>query len=164
MGNIHTKTISFESLEGTYNILDYNQCQRQLRNDAHTQKLQETWFALCSILVVFTSDYIVSHGFAIFAENSPHKGQWRDALVFSLICTWTNDWVNNRDAGDTRRHRAHYDVTVMFLLSQQAILYVSHRCAISLAPRIQSDSGNILALLGQIQQRICDSKNIIYCR
>ena len=29
--------------------------------------------------------------------NSPHKGQWRGALMFSLICTWTNDWVNNRD-------------------------------------------------------------------
>ena len=26
----------------------------------------------------------------------------------------TNGWVNNRDAGDLRRHRARYDVTVMF--------------------------------------------------
>ena len=33
--------------------------------------------------------------------------------MFSLICAWTNDWANNRDAGDLRRHRAHYDVTVM---------------------------------------------------
>ena len=45
--------------------------------------------------------------------NSPHKGQWRRALVFSLICTWTNGRVNNRDAGDLRRHRAHYEATVM---------------------------------------------------
>ena len=45
--------------------------------------------------------------------NSPHKGQWRGALMFSLICTWINDWVNNREAGDLRRHRAHHDVTVM---------------------------------------------------
>ena len=30
-----------------------------------------------------------------------------------LICAWTNDWINNRDAGDMRGHRAHYDVTVM---------------------------------------------------
>ena len=45
--------------------------------------------------------------------NSPHKGQWRGALMFSLISAWTKDWVNNRDAGDLRRHRAHYDVTVM---------------------------------------------------
>ena len=45
--------------------------------------------------------------------NSPHKGQWRGALMFLLICAWTNGWVNNRNAGDLRRHRAHYDVTVM---------------------------------------------------
>ena len=32
---------------------------------------------------------------------------------FSLICAWTNDWVNNQNAGDMRRHRAYYDVTVM---------------------------------------------------
>ena len=46
--------------------------------------------------------------------NSPHKGQWREALMFSLICTWINEWVNNREAGDWRCHRAHYDVTVMW--------------------------------------------------
>ena len=45
--------------------------------------------------------------------NSPHKGQRRGALMFYLICAWTNGWINNRDAGDLRRHRAHYDVTVM---------------------------------------------------
>ena len=45
--------------------------------------------------------------------NSPYKGQWRRALMFSLICVWVNDWVNNRKAGDLRRYRAHCDVTVM---------------------------------------------------
>ena len=45
--------------------------------------------------------------------NSPHKGQWRGALVFSLICAWRNNWVNNRDAGDLIRHCTHYDITVM---------------------------------------------------
>ena len=45
--------------------------------------------------------------------NSPHKGQWRGALMFSLICAWINRWVNNREAGDLRRHRGHYDVNVM---------------------------------------------------
>ena len=33
--------------------------------------------------------------------------------MFSLICVWINDWVNNREAGDLRRYRAHYDVIVM---------------------------------------------------
>ena len=45
--------------------------------------------------------------------NSPHKGQQRGALMFTLICTWINGWVNNREAGDLRRHSAHYDVIVM---------------------------------------------------
>ena len=48
--------------------------------------------------------------------NSLHKGQWRGALMFSLICAPINGWVNNREAGDLRRHRAHYDVIVMHQL------------------------------------------------
>ena len=52
---------------------------------------------------------------AICAGNSPHKGQWRGALMLSLICTRINGWVNTGEAGDLRRHRAHYDVTVMSL-------------------------------------------------
>ena len=45
--------------------------------------------------------------------NSPHKGQWRGALLFSLICVGMNGWVNNREAGDLRHYRAHYAVTIM---------------------------------------------------
>ena len=124
--------------------------------------------------------------------NSPHKGQWRGALIFSLIWSapektvkykmtlsngnifrvtgplcgefsghrWipftlfcvlnkrlskqSSGWwfgtpsrslrrhcnVNNRDAGDLRRHRAHYDVTVMFsVISLNGIHCNSgHRC------------------------------------
>ena len=45
--------------------------------------------------------------------NSPHKGQWRGALMFSLICAWIHGWVNHREAGDLRRHHAHYGVTVL---------------------------------------------------
>ena len=30
-----------------------------------------------------------------------------------FICVWINGWVNNREAGDLRRYRGHYDVTVM---------------------------------------------------
>ena len=45
--------------------------------------------------------------------NCPHKGQWRGALMFSLICVWINGWVNYREAGDLRRYRVHYDVIVI---------------------------------------------------
>ena len=60
---------------------------------------------------------------AICAGNSPVPGefpaqsQWRGALMFSLICVWINGWVYNREAGDLRRYRVHYDVIVMMLSS-----------------------------------------------
>ena len=45
--------------------------------------------------------------------NSPHKGQWRGALIFSLICVWINGWINNHEAVNLRRYHAHYDISVM---------------------------------------------------
>ena len=60
--------------------------------------------------------------------SSPHKGQWRAALMFSLICVWIISWVNNREAGDLRPYRAHYDVTVMVFhtLTEVAGNHTSH--------------------------------------
>ena len=46
-------------------------------------------------------------------HRSPHKDQRHRALMFSLICAWTNRWVNSREAGDLRRHQAHYDANGM---------------------------------------------------
>ena len=46
--------------------------------------------------------------------NSPHKGQWLGALMFSLICAWINIWVNNREADDLKSHGTYYDVIVMY--------------------------------------------------
>ena len=45
--------------------------------------------------------------------NSPHKGQWLRALMFSLTYAGINGWVNNHEAGDLRHHHTHYEVTVM---------------------------------------------------
>ena len=41
--------------------------------------------------------------------------------MFSLICASTKGWVNNRDAGDLRRHRAHYDV-ILILFTKHEVL------------------------------------------
>ena len=60
--------------------------------------------------------------------NSPHKGQWRGALMFPLICAWTNDWANHRDTGVLRCHRTHYDVTVMItLVCSGTYILILHR-------------------------------------
>ena len=60
---------------------------------------------------------------AICAGNSPVTGEFllqrpvaRSFDVFYDV--QTNDWANHRDAGDFRRHRAHYDLTVMLRLSK----------------------------------------------
>ena len=89
----------------------------------------------CCILIILTRRYRVMHihddvikwkhfsrywlfvrRIHLSAVNSPHKDQRRRAFMFSFICAWTNSWVNkvnNRDAGDLKRHRNHYDVTVL---------------------------------------------------
>ena len=56
---------------------------------------------------------------ALCAGNSPVTSEfpsqrpvtWNFDVFFDLRIT--NDWVNNRDAGDLRRYYAHYNVTVM---------------------------------------------------
>ena len=53
--------------------------------------------------------------------NSPNKGQWCGALMFSLICAWIRGWVSNREAGDLGRHHTHYDANVMSTLTHRFI-------------------------------------------
>ena len=67
--------------------------------------------------------------------NSPHKGQWHGALLFSLICAWINGWVNNRKTSDLGHHRTHYDATVKTLTRLSALMSAYnmntrwHRCS-----------------------------------
>ena len=54
-----------------------------------------------------------AQGIHLSPVNSPHKVQWRGALMFSLIRAWLSGLVYTREAGDLRRHRTHYDVSAM---------------------------------------------------
>ena len=69
---------------------------------------------------------------AICAANSPVTVEFpaqrpvTRALMFSLICAWINGWVNNGEASDLRRHRAHYDITVMLLYWNLNATVVTH--------------------------------------
>ena len=76
--------------------------------------------------------------------NSPHKGQWRGALIYSLICVWMNGWVNNREAGDLRRYRAHDDVTVMYNPHHNQPASLCHVCRISRTHRGLNEMAPIL--------------------
>ena len=60
---------------------------------------------------------------AIYAGNSPVPDEFPtqkpvtqrfDVFWGFFICAWTNAWENNSEAGDLKRHRAHYDVIVMY--------------------------------------------------
>ena len=104
----------------------------------HPRKLFEIWHLSCQhAQLLILCDQFVQHTplashddvikwkhfprywpFVRGIHRSPHKGQWRGALMFSLICVWINDWVNNSEAGDLRRNLAHCDVIVIkWLLS-----------------------------------------------
>ena len=56
--------------------------------------------------------------------NSPHKGKWRGALTFCLICARINGWVNTREAGDLRPYRTHYDVRVMLWIMSETYRWI----------------------------------------
>ena len=72
--------------------------------------------------------------------NSPYKGQWRDALMFSLICVWINIWTNNREAGDLRRHCAPYDVIVMKIPHLRCIIAWSAAIFLVISSAILNDN------------------------
>ena len=93
-----------------------------------THQTQITWWR--HQMETFSALLALCAGNSPVPVNSRHKGQWRGALMFSLICARINDWVNNREAGDLRRHRGHYDVSVMTWnnLIMQFITVASHEC------------------------------------
>ena len=109
-----------------------------------------SWFVVCRCqTIVLTNDDFSSHPseeaslkpwwrhqmetfsalLAIFAGISPltvdfpHKGQWRETLMFYFICAWISGWSNNREADDLRHRRAHYVVTVMQWLKSTNLLW-----------------------------------------
>ena len=79
-------------------------------------KQSMAWFIVLHDDVIkwkhFPRNWPFVRGIHMSPVNSSHKGQWRGALIYSLICVWINCWVNNREAGDLRRYRAHFDVIV----------------------------------------------------
>ena len=74
------------------------------RCDSHVAPLNGNVFRVIGPLCGdFTGDRWITHTKASDAEL------W----CFLWSAPWIKGWVNNREAGDLRRHRAHYDVIVM---------------------------------------------------
>ena len=97
---------------------------KQEQRVLHPVKFLLMWRAFCTVCLLFHDDVIKWKHFPRYwpfvrgihrsPVNSPHKGQWRGAFMFSLVWAWINGWANNREAGGLRLHRTHYDVTVMW--------------------------------------------------
>ena len=60
----------------------------------------------------------------LWGESTGHKGQWREALMFSLICAWTNG-LNNLDAGNLRPH--HRDELAIWIIVPPSMLEFDRR-------------------------------------
>ena len=122
LADFHRKYQIYRSLKEL--LMYVNGTQQTLRSKfigGYKSPCFRAWLAACCTLGAH-DDAIKSKRFPRYCPfvrgihrspvDSPHKGQWRGALMFSLICTWTNSWANNGDAGDFRRHRVHYNNTV----------------------------------------------------
>ena len=69
--------------------------------------------------------------FTVYWWNPLTEASDSRALMFSLMCAWTNDWVTNRDAGDFRRHRVHYDsLMVNQKLARNRMISYMYMCGI----------------------------------
>ena len=76
-------------------------------------------FSVCEeTAVVFSHDHVIKWKHLprcwtfVRGIRRSHRPVTRSFDVLFYL-RWINGWVNNREAGDFRRHRAHYDVIVM---------------------------------------------------
>ena len=95
------------------------------------------------------------------AVDSPHKGQSRGALMFSLIWACTNGWANNRNAGDLRRCCVHYAVIVMIPIRSLSVylpIYPSHE---HLRNPLWNDFSPLVAGIELSRQGVVDSYDIV---
>ena len=87
------------------------------------------------------------------------KASGAELWFFSVICAWINGWVNNGEAGDLKRHRAHYDVIVMIEFYLHTILCKAHLVG---SPRWVPGEGQIMC--GLWTWRISALKHAECCR
>ena len=97
---LHEKWIPCEDCQKVFARRDSHLRHRAIRSRRHQMDIFSAPLAFCA-------------GNSLGTGQFSHKGQWRGAFMFSLICTRINCWVNNRKAGYLRRHRAHCDVIVI---------------------------------------------------
>ena len=120
-GNMHTLALTTKK----YNIFaSLSLCEGECTNNRFLTQIDSNaeWVSMSRRWQLF--HMVTSSNGNIFRVtdfcmgNSPVTGEFptqrpvtRNFDIFFDLSL--NGWVNNHDAGDLRRHRAHYDVTVM---------------------------------------------------
>ena len=146
--------------QGVHRNVDVIVASKHVSDRMHTNKLPTWWrhqMETFSALLAFCA------GNSPVPGQFPHKGQWRGALMFSLICGWTNGWLNNRETVDLRRYRAHYVVTVMYTqILRQGTLQIGNDRNINNCRRIMTTLISILYLMKPMY-RWLKHANVVVC-
>ena len=127
----------------------------QWRHVSVTESFSVSWWR--HQMETFSALLTICAGNSPIPVNSPHKGQWRGALMFTLICARTNGWVNNCEAGDLRRYRTHYDVIVMlYRFSWNHLYRITHQPQYVLHEAWSSHKANIkheqMTIIANVQE------------
>ena len=102
---------AIKSLQRSSNFWQASVSVHSRLNSTWRRQLMKTISALLALCVCgdFTGHWWITRSKGGDAEL------WCFLWMFYLICVRINGVVNNREAGDLRRHCAHYDVTEMKL-------------------------------------------------
>ena len=104
-------------------------CQRYTSNSSQRISFQQvSWvwgWLQWSIRVSWWRHPIETFSALLTLCSGNSQSQCRGALMFSFIYAWIKGWINNREDGDLRRHRAYCDVIVMLTVSITLFWYSS---------------------------------------
>ena len=70
-------------------------------------------------VITFSAWLVLCEGNPPVTDGFPSQRPVTQSI--DVFITWTDGWANNRDVGDLRRHRAHFDVIVMYIKSATQI-------------------------------------------
>ena len=121
MTNKPTSPITLHTSQASHNAPPHN---RNVHTSAPDGALRVIQQAHCETRETFSALL------ALCAGNSPVTGEfpWQWSVKWSWCFLWSahwiNDWVDNREAGDLRRHQAHYDIIVMWHSGGLLLLFI----------------------------------------
>ena len=113
---------------------------------------KSNWTSWRHQMEAFSALLTLCAGISPFTTEFPIQRPVARGFDVSLICAWLSSWVNNREAGDLRRHCAHSDVIVINGACQKAGHFVSWQmrnhtvCSFIIQDYIKSRIKNVLGM------------------